>query len=926
MNQDFDFYNQYEKPDMVLCNPNKTELYSLNMARDVTVTMRYNALSEISFTLDYQTDNGQINPAYDFLKSKRLIKVDGYGYFIISKEQEDTSTPTPFKKITAFSLEAELINKKVIALGGTFKFFGAVTAEQIEDGIENLSLINYILALIPSWSVGTIDAELWNIYRTFEISDTNVYNFLMTDVETAFGCIFVFDTDAKTISALKVENATTTTDIFISKENLIESVELEEISSEIVTAMSVFGGNDLNIRAVNPLGGNYIYNFDYYKNIDWMSQDLIDALNAWDSLIATNQPIYAGILTDLFVANGNLLVLQGQLADLQSEYLALEGVQKSLIELGESDTPEYQTVIANMTTKQGQIDSKETEITNQEVQITSLQSSASAIVSLLSFENNFTPTELLELQSFIIENTYQNKNIIQTDIMTQAEIQVQAQQLYDDGMDVLEKASMPRYEFSMNSVNFVFLKEFQSFTEQLNLGAVVTINAKHDVMIESVLLEIEISFDNPDSFSLTFSNRLRLDNGSFIFSDLFGTQNRAASAVDFNGGQWSNWTSEYKDSVSTFITSSLDASKNAVINATNQEITIGLNGLRGRKALPAGGYDDKQVWLTSNTIAFTDDNWDSAKLAIGEVQLSGGGTAYGVVGEVIVGRLIAGNELRIENTSGTFVVDAAGATLTNSKLTVQDSGNKTRINISPTGSTFSGITIDPGITVLGNSGGGWSKKFWVDSAGNVNFAGNLTGATGTFSGTLSASVGNIGTLVIDSQGLKTADGVNYMRGNGDFKWGGLTISGGTATFNGNIYANNIKDNANNSVFNASGNMVASRLLSGTTNKVSGLFVVDSFLSYGQIVGAFAVFSGNVETTAGGHFYDNGSTLASQAWVNSQNFVQPFDNVTFNDLRVDSNLIVQGWNGYTTAGLFAVSTPSGTRYLRFVEGVLVQITS
>ena len=60
----------------------------------------------------------------------------------------------------------------------------------------------------------------------------------------------------------------------------------------------------------------------------------------------------------------------------------------------------------------------------------------------------------------------------------------------------------------------------------------------------------------------------------------------------------------------------------------------------------------------------------------------------------------------------------------------------------------------------------------MDNAGNVNFSGNLTGATGTFSGTLSASIGNIGTLVIDSNGLKTPDGVNYLRGNGDLKWGG----------------------------------------------------------------------------------------------------------------------------------------------------------
>jgi len=926
MEQTFDFYGQYNKPDLVLCNPNKSELYSLNMARQVSLKKVYNALSEFSFIIDYKIED-TVNPAYDFVQAKRLVKVENHGYFIISEYSEDTSTPTPFKNVTCLSLEAELINKKVLALGGTYKFYGTITQPQIDVGIASVSLMDYIISLIPNWTLGNIDSDLWNIYRSFDVSDSNVYNFLMTDVESACGCVFIFDTVLRTISAVKTTNATTPTDIFISKENLIESAELNEISSEIVTAMSVFGGNDLNIRSVNPLGGNYIYNFDYYKNIKWMTQGLIDALNDWEALIAVNQPAYASVLTNLFAYNQELLVLQGELADLNADHLSLEGVQKSLIELNQTGTPQYTSILSQMTATSVLIASKENEITNKESQITAQQDSASAIVNSLSFSNNFSVDEFSELNTFIIENTYQNKNIITTDIMTQAEIQTQAQELYNDGVEVLAKSSVPRYEFSIGTVNFVFLEEFSSFTQQLELGNTVTINAKDDVMIEAVLLEIELSFDEPNSFSLTFSNRLRLDNGFFVYSDLFGEQNKASSSVNFNGLQWSDWTNGYKDDVTNFITSSLDASVNSVINASNQEITIGLNGLRGRKSLGGGTYSPKQVWLTSNTIAFTDDNWDTAKLAIGEVSLDGGGTAYGVVGEVIVGKLIAGNQLRIENTAGTFIVDSNGATLTNSIFTVQDSANKVRINLSPVGSTFSGITIDAGLTVLGNSGGSWVKKFWVDSAGNVNFAGNLSGATGTFSGTLAATVGNIGTLVIDSQGLKTADGVNYLRGNGDFKWGSLTMSGGNATFTGNIYANNLKDNSNNSVFTSGGSMTSSRLLSGTSNPISGILVAQGFQTNGGGIstGYMVVFSGGYINVVNGSILKNGGAVLNDAetysWVNSQGFLKSGNSATLSNLTVTSNITIQGNSGYNATAL-AITTPSGTRYLRFVEGVLV----
>ena len=50
-------------------------------------------------------------------------------------------------------------------------------------------------------------------------------------------------------------------------------------------------GSDIDIRTVNPMGTNYIANFEYYKKrrsddgaieYPWMSKELIDALNDWE--------------------------------------------------------------------------------------------------------------------------------------------------------------------------------------------------------------------------------------------------------------------------------------------------------------------------------------------------------------------------------------------------------------------------------------------------------------------------------------------------------------------------------------------------------------------------------------------------------------------------------------------------------------------
>lgn len=66
------------------------------------------------------------------------------------------------------------------------------------------------------------------------------------------------------------------------------------------------------------------------------------------------------------------------------------------------------------------------------------------------------------------ENTYKNENIIQTDSMNAVEIQAQAQALYDQAQTVLGRISQPRYEFSLDAINYIDLQEFSVLHLRLN--------------------------------------------------------------------------------------------------------------------------------------------------------------------------------------------------------------------------------------------------------------------------------------------------------------------------------------------------------------------------------------------------------------------------------------------------------------------------
>ena len=763
----FDYFGLPEEPQFILCNPDKSELYALGEIYNKEYKPRYNAFSEISFTADSIID-GEETEYFDLLTYRRIIYFIDIGYFMISDVEINDNGEMRAKEIVAKSLEVEMVLKNLTNLTGTYKFYDFLTPGP--------TLIGSILAYLPGWSIGSVDASLAALYRTFDGYNGTIYDFLMTETEEAFQNIFTFDTVNKRINAYTIDSATSSSDIFLSFDNLVEDVTIKEITDEITTALNVYGGGDLSVNQVNPLGTDTIYNFDYYKTTEWMSDNLIDAVVAWETIVDDNQSDYADLLTVLLAYNTSLITLNSELVTLQGELLVLEGVQSVKIQQGLS----ISAINIEINAKKTEITSKSSEITAMETLITNVTIGLTDINTTVSCATNFTDDQLTELSPYIVGNTYQNNNFIQTDTMTLVEIQEMAQDLYDQAVAVLTKVSSPRYEFSISAVNFMMLEEFSTFSDQLQMGSIVTFELEEDVFIYPALLGYDLNYEDPTDFTLIFGNRLRLDGSDYSYSDLFGDTVKSSMRTTFESLQWSNFDTNYKDDVSTFIDSALDAAKNSVISSSAQDIIFDQNGIRIRKTIGEGTFDPKQIWMNNGIIAFTDDNWDSAKLALGAIEFNGS-TLFGLVGEIIVGRVVASNQLTITNENNTFIVDGSGATLTDASFTILK--NNSKIVLDP----IEGISISKKIS----TGTGWEKNFYIDTYGNLVFAGNLSGASGTFSGAIEASSGKIGAWTIDAYGLKDDSG-NYIYGDGRVRLGALQIDGNTATFYGDIYANNLQ--------------------------------------------------------------------------------------------------------------------------------------
>lgn len=223
------------------------------------------------------------------------------------------------------------------------------------------------------------------------------------------------------------------------------------------------------------------------------------------------------------------------------------------------------------------------------------------------------------LLPFIIENTYQNEYSVVYSGEIKDKIKTSID-LYNQGLEVLERTSSPRFEFSIDSVNFLNLYEYKdTFTNELELGKKIRLNIK-DSIVNVILLELEYSFDDLQKINMIFGNRLRLDDVRFQFTDFVGQIYKSSSNISFNRADWYDFTSSYKDPVDTLIENPIEDVDNTSltdlssedVSDTTYEVSVTKAGLLIRKKLDEENYFSKEILLTNGVIAYTDDNWTSA--------------------------------------------------------------------------------------------------------------------------------------------------------------------------------------------------------------------------------------------------------------------------------------------------------------------------
>lgn len=368
----------------------------------------------------------------------------------------------------------------------------------------------------------------------------------------------------------------------------------------------------------------------------------------------------------------------------------------------------------------------------------------------LDFETHLGDELWNEFVVFRREDTYQNSNFI-SDGLSNAEIVENARKFIDLAKREIYKSAMLQHSISATLHDLLLIEEFQPIADNFVVGSWIYILVD-GTPYKLRLLEYDIDWSALDQINVTFSDVLKVYGG---VSDVKSVLDSAAKMSTSYGavmrkadkGQVAN------DRMSQWISKGLDATNTKLVsNATNQEMQFDRNGLYMRRFDDiTNEYDSEQVKLINSTLAFTDDAWKTVKTAIGKYIDADGNILYGVIGEALVGQLLAGARLVIADMAddGTtlFRADNTGVYLRNASF-VLDNGNGGGMFLDPVYGFVAGkdglfttdeMTVLPSFLEDGEiktDGDGMpdGSSFYLDLGGNVYIRGNVIATAGRIGG------------------------------------------------------------------------------------------------------------------------------------------------------------------------------------------------
>ena len=404
----FDSYGRPEIPELALQTMSGETIGILNGVSDLKIHIKLSEPSEISFNIPAHSD-GHAFELYERVEGYKLIYTKHYGIYVVMSPADESSGIKQFKQVRGYSLEKTLSKKRFFLEEGTFSFWNPAAPEN--------TVLGRVLECAAGWHAGYISPTMIGRYRTFDQYDDCLLSFIYETAPTKYRCVFVFDPYAKTINVYDADEERPVLPIWLDFNNLLKSVNANEMSDELVTAVRPYGADGLDIRAVNPIGTNWMYDLSHFIQNGDINGALAEKWESWQQSIRANQAYYTGLIGLRSSATARMLAAQAALRDLNGEIEDLTNQQSVTIQAMAIETTaagkaaqqeKLDEICRKMAEKRSAYDAREAEINAIEEELNgdgpnSYRSRIDAVVGTLAIDKYFTPEELGKLSCYFIE-------------------------------------------------------------------------------------------------------------------------------------------------------------------------------------------------------------------------------------------------------------------------------------------------------------------------------------------------------------------------------------------------------------------------------------------------------------------------------------------------------------------------------------------
>lgn len=357
-----------------------------------------------------------------------------------------------------------------------------------------------------------------------------------------------------------------------------------------------------------------------------------------------------------------------------------------------------------------EIQVREAQIKEQEDKEAEYEKQRDSIQSELNFEKYLGKDLYSEYCLYRREDTYQNDNYI-SDGLSNSEILSKAEELLEVAQKEIVKASELQVDLSTDVGNIWTIDEFKDVLDQWKCGNWIRVICDDDIY-ELRLLNYTIKDSDFSKISCDFSSVLKVSDGISDIKSVLDSAKSMAGSYESVKRQAKN-AQETEKTVSEWVEHGMNATAVAIRDSDSQSITYDNHGLLARTYDDiTGEYEPEQLKVVNNTLAITDDNWKTVKAAIGKIHYEDPKhpgdmlSAYGVLGETIIGKLLLGEALGIYNDGGSLKFDKNG-------LSISNGTNSFVVN--PNDETL--------ISLSNNNG----KILWVDTKGGLHLRGDGSG-------------------------------------------------------------------------------------------------------------------------------------------------------------------------------------------------------